>query len=221
MNYIVCGWYTPDYTPWRDKLVASLDGLGIPHDIVEVEKREGGWELNTMSKPVQIAAAMRRHPDKRIVFLDVDCEVTGTLREFEAVAAIAGDVGCFVRTRFRSNGSTLFRPRSGTLVFSPTAAARYFVAAWVALGAEAPRYAVDQDTMLVAFGKVSGLSITWLDLSACATAGDKCAHPVILHDSASRESKTGFFTKLGIKARRRASRLAMSLGFRPARAVLR
>jgi hypothetical protein len=33
--WVVCGWFTPDYRPWADKLTASLDAIGAPYDIVE------------------------------------------------------------------------------------------------------------------------------------------------------------------------------------------
>jgi hypothetical protein len=56
--WIVCGWFTPDYRVWADKLIASFDAAGAPHDIVERPKLPGGWEANTMAKPLAVRDAM-------------------------------------------------------------------------------------------------------------------------------------------------------------------
>ncbi len=186
MSWIVCGWYTPDYTPWADALEANLTALGVPHEIVRAEKRGGGWEANTLAKPEHVRDAITRHPGKTVIFLDVDCIVTGTAADLDRLQDIGGDIGLFIRTRVRKNGSAKFVPRSGTLVLRPTPAAALFVDAWVIEAERAPRYAVDQDALLVALGRVPHLSITTLPVAACATEGDKVAEPIILHESASR-----------------------------------
>jgi hypothetical protein len=119
--WIVCAWHTPDYRHRADKLIASLNTAGAPHDIVEVAKLPGSWEDNTMAKPAQLLAAMDRHPNKAIIFLDVDCEVLGDL---SPLADITGDVGFFVRTKYRRSGGIRFGARSGTVVVRPTPSRR-------------------------------------------------------------------------------------------------
>jgi hypothetical protein len=47
---------------WAVKLFASLDVVGAPHDIIERPKLPGGWEANTMAKPLAVRDAMARHP---------------------------------------------------------------------------------------------------------------------------------------------------------------
>ncbi|MBA4132530.1 MAG: hypothetical protein C0519_14040 [Hyphomicrobium sp.] len=187
-SFIVCGWYTPDYACWWDKLRPTLKAVGAPHDFVEVTKAAGGWERNTMRKPAQIAAAFDRHPEKTVIFIDVDCTVLSPLDE---LAGISGDIGVYIRTRFRSNGEPKLGPRSGTMVFQPTIGARRFVEAWIAEGRNAAKYGVDQDSLAVALGRVPGLSVTTLGVEWCAVPADNCDSPKILHDSASRDSKTG------------------------------
>ncbi|PPD07169.1 MAG: hypothetical protein CTY28_10325 [Hyphomicrobium sp.] len=187
MSYIVCGWYTSDYRHWLDTLIPSLEAHGAPHDFVEVAKAAGGWERNTMRKPAQIAAAFDRHPETTVIFIDVDCTVLSPLDE---LAGISGDIGVYIRTRFRSNGEPKLGPRSGTMVFQPTIGARRFVEAWIAEGRNAANYGVDQDSLAVALGRVPGLSVTTLGVEWCAVPADKCPAPKILHDSASRNSKT-------------------------------
>ena len=131
----------PDYRAWAFKLITSLDDRGIPHDIVEVPKLPGSWEANTMAKPAHLLDAMDRHPDKVIVFLDVDCRVRGDL---SPLAEIGGDVGFYLRTKWRRSGGMRFGARSGTVVVRPTAGARAYVEAWIAAAAEAPWGNVDQ-----------------------------------------------------------------------------
>ena len=126
-NWVVCGYYTPDYAVHALDLKADLDRVKAPHDIACVAKREGGWEANVRAKPIEIAAAMLRHPDKTIVWLDVDCSINGPL---DGLAQISGDVAFFARTKLKSNGKPIFCPRSGTMVIRPTVAARAFIAAW-------------------------------------------------------------------------------------------
>jgi hypothetical protein len=183
--WIVCGWFTPDYRSWADKLIASLDAMGAPHDIVERPKLPGGWEANTMAKPLAVRDAMARHPDRVVIFLDVDCEVRGDL---SPIAQIAADVAFYVRSRRGRNGGIRFGIRSGTIVVRPTPAARAFVNAWVMLSEAGMVGDVDQDTLMLAVGAVPGLSLATLDARWCATPADMVADPVILHDSASRDA---------------------------------
>ena len=181
--FIVCAWHTPDYRCWADKLFASLDARGIPHDIVEVPKLPGSWEVNTMAKPWQLLTAMDRHPDEVIVFLDVDCEVTGDLLP---LAGITGDVAFYIRTKYRRGGGMRFGARSGTVVVRPTPAARRYVEAWADAGRDAPWGDVDQTTQMIAMGRAPWCAFSVLPVEYCATEGDGVSAPVILHDSASR-----------------------------------
>jgi hypothetical protein len=188
-KFIVCGWYTPDYERWVLPLKSRLDALQVPHDFSAVEKRIGGWELNVQTKPIHIRQAMDRHPCLPIIFVDVDCQVTGSRDDLCGIASIVGDVGLYVRTRIRSNGRPLFAPRSGTLVLNPTPRARALVEKWIAVSETAPRYAVDQTTLTVALGRVPGITITTLGVGACAIPSDKADAPIILHDRAGQAMK--------------------------------
>lgn len=181
--YVVCGWYTPDYAFWADRLRRSLEAVGAPHDFVEVEMSGAGWERTTMRKASEVRKALLRHPDKTVIFVDVDCTVNGPLTP---LSRIDGDVGFFIRTRFRKNGSAKIGIRSGTIVVRPVKRALDFVDAWIAEGANARSYSVDQDSLMVALGRVPGLTITALGVEWCATEGDTCVRPVIYHDRASR-----------------------------------
>jgi hypothetical protein len=103
-------------------LVASLDRLGQAHDFVLAEKAGRMWETNTMAKARYILAAMDRHPDEMIVWLDVDCIVHGDL---SPRADIRGDVAFRMHSKVRRHhNGAWFRAQSGTMVFRPTPEAR-------------------------------------------------------------------------------------------------
>ena len=186
-DIVVCGWYTPDYQPWADKFLSNVKNHGLPHDVVKIEQLTGSWEQKTRAKADQVLKAMDRHHDKTIFFLDVDCEVRnpGKLLELKSRRC---DVGFYIRTRFRKAGGVKWGVRSGTLLIQPTDKARAFVEAWRDLNASAPAYSHDQDTLMVAMGRVPGCAFSVLDLRYCATTGDGLSDPWILHSSASENT---------------------------------
>lgn len=122
-EWIVCGWYTPDYEKWAAGLAASLDEIAAPHDIVCVPKAAGGWEVNTCQKPAQLLAAMDRHHGKVIIFVDADAVARGDL---SPLARLDGDIAFCPWKKFRQ-GQTWMQPQSGTIVANPTPNARRFV----------------------------------------------------------------------------------------------
>lgn len=196
MSWIVCGWYTPDYACWWERLRTDLDRLGLAHDFRALLKLDGGWERNTRRKPLEVLDALDRHRGRTVLFLDVDCRITGERADLDALAGIAGDVGLYLRTRWRSTGAPWSGPRSGTLVLRSTPRALALASAWVAETARAPAASVDQDSLAVALGRVPGLSLTTLDVRFCAVPADNCPDPIILHDRASRNSRTGKLKRL-------------------------
>jgi hypothetical protein len=133
-SVIVCGFYTEDYRRWLIPLVASLDRFGQAHDFVLAEKAGTMWETNTMAKAAHILAAMDRHPDEVIVWLDVDCIVHGDLSQ------------------------------SGTMVFRPTLEARQFVEFWKQASERAPYGEIDQSSQVVAMAESIGTTFVPLPL---------------------------------------------------------
>lgn len=186
MSWIVCGFFTPDYRHWADELIASLDAVDAPHDLVMTEKRDGGWEANTMAKAGQVLAAMDRHPNEVVIFLDVDCQVHGDL---SPLASLRGDIGLYMPVKRKSDGTMTavrFKPHSGTLVVRPTPQARQFVEAWAMLSREARRTDVDQTTLALAMNQACGVAIELLHPKWCATPGYTEPDAVIRHDEASQ-----------------------------------
>lgn len=182
-DFIICGWYTPDYAALARALATSIDLQGYRHDLVAVEKASGGWERNTMRKPAMILNAIERHPTKAILFLDVDCLLCGPLDE---LLDITSDVAVHFMVNKRSRGYGRMFGRSTTMLFRPTARARAFVATWVRLSDSAPHGWVDQHTLTEAITQTPGLSVTHLDAKFCAMTKDAVELPVIAHSGAAR-----------------------------------
>jgi hypothetical protein len=129
-DWIVCGWFTDDpvYRGYAQDLAASLDQVGAPYDLVATEKLSGGWEANTRAKPAQILAAMDRHPDKTVIFMDVDYTAVGDLAP---LAQMRGDIAVKMGTKRRANGSTRITMGDQVMVIKPNVAARHFVETWL------------------------------------------------------------------------------------------
>jgi hypothetical protein len=184
MDYVVCGFYTPDYRCWWDALRPTLERHGASHDFVEVSKRAGGWERNTMCKAHEVMRAMKRHPAKTIVFLDVDCEVRAPLDEL--VASVHADVAIHLRVKRRRSGEVKWGAcRSGTLVLRPTVGAAAFVDKWIAESDASPPGSVDQDAAMFAIINERACSFQSLPGTYCAVRTDRLERPVIFHSSAS------------------------------------
>ena len=209
-DFVVCGWYTPDYRNYWERLRANLENINSRHDFIEVLKPDQGWEANTMRKAEQALVAMDRHPDTTIIFIDVDCVVLGTLDDLSELARIPGDVGLFLHTKWKQHGSPWIGIRSGTLVIKPTAAARQFIECWRSASAAAPRYCTDQDSIRYALGCVPNLSVTLLDIRYCAVPGDRHPSPVIFHYGGHKPNKARKYMKIIGRAAWATRRLFMT-----------
>lgn len=128
-DWIVIGWFTPDYRPLADKFAKNLCDYGIPHHLFAKEKLAKGWD--TKQKASVVLEAMSAYPNKTIVLMDVDCLVTGDISPVTQIGL--ADVGISVKVRCprmsRANRLT-FTVGSRVAVFAPTDAARAFAEEW-------------------------------------------------------------------------------------------
>jgi hypothetical protein len=77
---------------------------------------------------------MKRHPDKTIIFMDIDYTAKGDLAW---LAQSPGDVAMQMVARRRRNGSARLAPSAQVMVFKPNEAARRFIEAWITSGRDA------------------------------------------------------------------------------------
>jgi hypothetical protein len=183
MSYIVCGWYTPDYAHWASPLKSDLEKLRCPYDFVEVPGISDHWEHITLRKAAEVQAAMGRHPDKVVVFLDVDCLVRSGL---SPLVDLSADVAVYMHGRRRANGGYKMHAITRTIVFKPTEGARSFVANWRELSERAQYGDVDQTAFLLAMGQSTGTSFQPLERKWSAVETDNLPDAVVIHDSASK-----------------------------------
>lgn len=169
-DWIVCGWFTDDpvYRPLAQQLMASLDAVGAPHDLVCVPKFPGSWEVNTLAKAGQALAAVTRHPSKIVIFMDVDFIATG---DISWLASSPGDVAMQMVARRRKNGSARLAPSAQVMVFKPNAAARRFIEAWVDLGRD-PAPGDTSEAFLTLACAAPDVSISSLDRAKVASVLD-------------------------------------------------
>jgi len=175
MDYIVCGWYTPDYKHWFDKLELSLIEHNAPYDFLAVPKIEGGWERNTCRKAGFALQFMDRHPGKTIILLDVDCVVTGNLSKLT-------DLPCDIALDFhiqRKRRRINLVPATGHVILQPTRKTRELMEAWARISAKDEFGLNDQETLTFALGDVHDLQLLRLD---------KTARGTVLHSSAALTS---------------------------------
>ena len=186
-SWLVCGWFTPDYEHWARQLAVSLDTVGAPYHLRAVDKSARSWEGETMRKPFMIKQALEQFPDRTIVFVDVDCRVLRPLHT--VIENMRADVAAFVSAKRARRGKdgALIKVRSGAMLFSPTQGAKNFVDAWIKSGGECGPFDVDQTSLMIAMGRVVDSSFQFLPVECCATVGDRCENPFILHDHASRD----------------------------------
>lgn len=77
-NAIVCSFFTDDdyYKSHGSRLRANLEELGIEVDLREITKKEGeDWAAICRKKVGFIAEVCAANPDKKVFWIDVDCEL--------------------------------------------------------------------------------------------------------------------------------------------------
>jgi hypothetical protein len=176
---VVCGWYTPDYQVFMQRLQGDLDRLNLSSFFRPVEKLGGCWEQNTLLKPMYMQEALTREGGATVLFVDVDCRFRGTREQILSICDIQSDIALRISGRVNSRGKLKMHPWSGTMVFRPTAKTFALLDEWIALKMDVHKLTTDEATLGVALTRVPGLTVQMLHPDACAGAGHP--DPIILH----------------------------------------
>jgi hypothetical protein len=173
MPIIVSG-YTKSYKKYADKLMASLDALGIKHDIVQYKSLRK-WEKNCAHKIEIIRAARRKYRGKAIVWIDADAQV---LQDPQFFRRIKHDFACHILKD---------ELLSGTLYFAPTKKATKLLKMWSDLSKQEPDKWDQQTLAACVFGW--GEPFQMLPESYCHIYDQEQVMPlpVIEHYQASRK----------------------------------
>lgn len=189
VDWLVVGWFTPDYRHWAQRLVASLDKVAAPYHLLACEKSARHWEAETMRKARIVRRLREIHPGKTLILLDVDCEVRRDLQPL--VSSVKGDVAAYVRAKSAGRGKERARIKvmSGTMVFRPTPGATSFVDAWVRAEDECDSTDVDQTSLMIALGRATSFTFEPLGVEWCAFGDGVHPDPVVVHEHASRAAR--------------------------------
>jgi hypothetical protein len=130
-DWIVTGWFTPDYRPLAERFATKLGERGAPYHLWAKPKLQGSTFLDqNLMKPTVVLEAMRAYPDRTIILMDVDCIANG---DISPVARQIEDVGVAIFGGIPSKASD-WRVWLGlstrVVVFHPTHGARLFAARW-------------------------------------------------------------------------------------------
>jgi hypothetical protein len=180
---VVCGFFKADGVDRALPLRRRLDGLRTRYDFVAIDIC-GSPDAYALSKPLQVGAAMDRHPGKTILFIDLACRIVGTRDDLLRAADIPGDIAFHVRTRLCSQGKPVLTPHAETLVLRPTARAHVFVRTWIETWERAAGIGSECDVLAIALARVPELAVTFLGAEFCATQQDAHPLPVIVHERA-------------------------------------
>jgi hypothetical protein len=198
-DWIVIGWYTPDYRPYAVSLASQLDAYQTPYHFFGIAKPEGhSWEELTRMKPEVVLRAMDRHPGKTLVLFDIDVTV---LKPIAEMRHIRGDVSFYMSVRNPRGNRIKFSCSSRAMVVRPTPECRYFMQAWRDRCATIRRYAFDETVLMLILARSSYISFS--PLPEIYSARDRNTAPAgaaVVHESASASSfkMSGLLRKLRI-----------------------
>lgn len=183
-DWLVVGWFTPDYRPLAETIAADLIEHGAPFHLFAKPNLAKGW--STLAKPTVVLDAMDAYPGKSLVLMDVDCRVKG---DIAPLTVIQGDVGLSLKARrawviWPPQRQMVVRAGSQVIVFRSTVGARSFAQEWQRL-CSGGEYSNDETAMTQAhLLQRSGTTYSYLD---------RALQRVIQHDSAhdkQRRSRT-------------------------------
>jgi Nucleotide-diphospho-sugar transferase len=196
-NWIVCGYFTPDYRHWAERLAASLGEISAPFHLFAQEKVTGGWEANTRQKPAAVRKATLAYPERTLIFIDVDAVMHRTPHE---LIDLSGDIGLRFRYRPQRRHRGELIPMAGTLVIKPTSRAKRFVDEWVSAASAGTGADNDQDALRIALVKSPFVAVASLPQEFSATG--PVASPCISQSRASRDHKkiSRLFRRLGLNS---------------------
>jgi hypothetical protein len=201
-DWLVIGWFTPDYRPLAEKLAANLTAHGAPYHLFAKPKLDAGW--NTSRKPTVVLEAMDAYPGKTVVLMDVDCIVRG---DIEPVTRVDGDVGITVIAQNVKGtpGRRLRRGRdaewrhwigvecsSRVVVFRPTSGARLFAQRWAEQVKHSEGISHDEHAMVWAFlGCQDVVDFRYIDRMYSGREISDLPDAVVCHASAHSAGKAG------------------------------
>lgn len=208
LEWIVCGWFTPDYRERAEMLAQGLTMHGAPFHLFAVSKHwtggtETDWQGEVRRKPLMLRHAMTTYPAKTIAFMDVDCIVKGPIDDIEDMM---GDVSfqLYVKGNTRKHRINAYTS-SRVVMVRPNGAARFFVDHWIDACSEgASDGHGDESYQVVALSRAIGVRWSQIDPRMAAVEVTNPQEGVLIaHNSVHDNSSALERTKRAVKRWRR------------------
>ncbi len=180
-RYVVCAFYTPNYTEQVNRLKASLELLGINHHLRCLPRR-ATWEATTRLKPLFVVDCLKRFPDLDVLYVDADAVLHQAPLFFDDVTT---DVALLFAPVTRS-GKRYLSIAAGTLYIRNTAGGRRFAETWARQESKSSPLTLDEDMIYMAFPELEGVTFTALPRAYSKIFDADGPVPVIEHFQASR-----------------------------------
>lgn len=180
-RYVVCAFYTSNYSAKVIRLKSSLERLGLNFHLKRVE-RKSTWEATTRLKPVFVVECLKRFPNHDILYLDADAVVHKTPDFFESVTT---DVALLFAPVVRDS-KRLLSIAAGTVYIRNTPGGRKFADNWRSQESRTGLLSLDEDMIYMAFPKFEGITFTALPRAYSKIFDSDGPDAVIEHFQASR-----------------------------------
>lgn len=187
-DWLVVGWFTPDYRPVAERFAANLRQHGAPYHLYPVDSFGSSFVERTRKKPEIVLKALGDYTGKTIVLMDVDSIVSG---DIQPVTEILGDVGVIMKARQEKLPRLSIAASSRVMVFRPTPDARRFAEAWKAMCAD-PAHSRWDDELCLAWTFVthSDVRCQHIPVEYSARGTGECKNQVISHKAKTPSGRT-------------------------------
>ncbi|MGI9410309.1 MAG: hypothetical protein ACR2OV_09575 [Hyphomicrobiaceae bacterium] len=181
-SYVACAFYTPNYVEQVTTLKRSLEAQGINHFFKRYQRR-ATWESTTRLKPVFVDYALKKFPDKDVLYLDADAVVRRPLTFFDD---LKGDISMLFH-RAKVRGKHRLQIAAGTVFVRNTEGGRRFAGLWKDAEQYCRPLTVDEEMVYMAFDDMAGISFAVLPPTYSKIFDQPGSEPVIEHFQASRQ----------------------------------
>ncbi|MBU6176769.1 MAG: hypothetical protein KGO80_03305 [Bacteroidetes bacterium] len=125
-DFLVVGFFTPDYFDLASALSGNLNGLRISHHLYACEKQKGEWGHQTLRKPSIVKRARLDYPDKALILMDVDCAVRG---DVSGILDNNSDIAFPMGRKPMKNGTAL-KPGTRVMLIRPSTNSDRLIDLW-------------------------------------------------------------------------------------------
>ena len=125
-EYIVTGFFTPDYYPLAVALAKNLENWRTSFHLYACDKQQGGWVSQTLRKPSILKRARIDYPARTIILMDVDCSIRG---DISGILDVKADIAVPMGRKPMKNGTAL-KPGTRVVLVRPTPMVDEFLEAW-------------------------------------------------------------------------------------------